>query len=165
MSKHSPLNSIAFQNHDHSICIDQALALAEQRCHQLHARLTPQRKRVLELIWQSHKPLGAYDLLEMLNQASQKRIAPATIYRALDFLQATGLVHRLASLNAFTGCCAHDSHADCCFFICEQCRRVIEMEGNEVASIIDKSARQANFSYQQLSLEVVGLCPDCRTDQ
>ena len=80
------MSSSAFKQHDHKHCIQEALDQAVLLCEQRGVRLTAIRKQVLELIWQNHKPLGAYDLLDMLS-SDQQRVAPPTVYRALDFLQ------------------------------------------------------------------------------
>jgi len=90
--------------HDHSRCVSHALAEAETICARQGLRLTALRKRVLELVWASHKPLGAYDILGVLSDEDGRRAAPPTVYRALDFLLENGLVHRIASLNAITDC-------------------------------------------------------------
>ena len=88
------------RGHDHADCLTQVLSNAETVCQQRGVRLTPQRRRVLEIVAGSHSPLGAYDILEQMDFAG-RRSAPITVYRALDFLIEQGLVHRLASLNAF----------------------------------------------------------------
>lgn len=95
--------ALPYRPHNHQACVNQALDDARHICQQHNARLTPTRQRVLELIWQSHRPLGAYDVLAQL-AAEGQNAAPPTVYRALDFLQQHGLVHRIASLNAFVGC-------------------------------------------------------------
>ena len=89
--------------HDHGHCLANALQYATAVCTERGARLTPVRQRVLEIIWQSHRPLGAYAILEVLS-AEGHSPAPPTVYRALEFLLTHGLVHRLSSLNAFVGC-------------------------------------------------------------
>ena len=89
--------------HDHRRCVANALDDAEAVCAERGARLTPVRRRVLEIIWQSHRPLGAYAILEVLSGEGHSP-APPTVYRALEFLLTHGLVHRLSSLNAFIGC-------------------------------------------------------------
>ncbi|NAT18288.1 Fur family transcriptional regulator, partial [Pseudomonas syringae pv. actinidifoliorum] len=100
-----PNTPLASRPHDHSHCVHSALAEAETLCTQQGLRLTTLRRRVLELVWQSHKPLGAYDILAVLSEEDGRRAAPPTVYRALDFSSwKNGLVHRIASLNAFTGC-------------------------------------------------------------
>ncbi|MCK5914330.1 MAG: transcriptional repressor, partial [Desulfuromusa sp.] len=89
------------EDHDHLSCIAAAMANAEQLCQHRGKRFTAIRRRVFELVWQQHKPIGAYEVLEKLQQDG--RAAPPTVYRALDFLLELGLVHRIASLNAFVG--------------------------------------------------------------
>ena len=101
---------LASRPHDHSHCVTHALGEAESLCTKSGVRLTDLRRRVLELVWQSHKPLGAYDILAVLSEQDGRRAAPPTVYRALDFLLENGLVHRIASLNAFIGC-NHPGHA------------------------------------------------------
>lgn len=157
--------NIAFQKHNHAICIENAMDIADQRCKDQGVRLTQLRRRVLELIWQSHKPLGAYDLLDMLSGASQKRIAPPTIYRALDFLQQQRLVHRIASLNAFIGCCASDPHLNSAFLICQQCEVAIELEQTAIQLAIEATGKHSGFSVISTAVEVVGLCPGCLEGQ
>ena len=92
---------LACHPHDHSHCVSDALRAADALCARSGARLTALRRRVLELVWQSHRPLGAYDILGVLSSEDGRRAAPPTVYRALDFLLEHGLIHRLASLNAY----------------------------------------------------------------
>jgi len=75
--------------HDHRECVRGAVVGAEQYCRAHHLRLTPLRRRVLELIWSDHQPVGAYTLLERLGSEG-RRPAPPTIYRALEFCWRTG---------------------------------------------------------------------------
>ena len=49
--------------HDHQRCVSKALRAADEVCAERGLRLTPTRKRVLELIWTRHAPIGAYDIL------------------------------------------------------------------------------------------------------
>src|SRR3546814_13298582 len=98
-----PITPLASRPHDHSHCVHTALSEADAICARQGLRLTALRKRVLELVWQSHRPLGAYDILAVLSEQDGRRAAPPTVYRALAFLLENGLVHRIASLNAFIG--------------------------------------------------------------
>ncbi|WP_298039458.1 transcriptional repressor [uncultured Desulfuromonas sp.] len=147
-------------DHDHAGCVAAALAAAESICRKNGTRLTRLRRRVLELVWQSHRPVGAYALLDMLRE--EGRAAPPTVYRALDFLQAHGLVHRLASLNAYVGCSRPGTLHTGQFLICGACHNLVEMDEAGVAAAIERSARAAGFQVQQQTVEIQGLCPDCR---
>ena len=89
--------------HDHQRCVSKALRTADEVCAERGLRLTPTRKRVLELVWMRHAPIGAYDILSQLSKEGRQD-APPTVYRALSFLMGAGLIHRLDTLNAYLGC-------------------------------------------------------------
>jgi len=151
------------EGHDHQQCIDQALAEAERLCAARGRRLTPLRRRVLELIWDSHQPVKAYDLLARL-QADSASAAPPTVYRALDFLMAERLVHRLASMNAYVGC-GHPGHRHTGqFLICRGCHAVAEMDDPDIESLLDSRARDLGFALVDQTIELEGLCPRCRRE-
>lgn len=153
---------LACSHHDHDHCISDAVTAARDLCTGRGVRLTDLRLQVLELIWQSHKPLGAYSLMEMLAKASTRRVAPPTVYRALDFLLEQGLIHRINVLNAFVGCPSpkhqHQNH----FLICRECGVAVEMDNPQLVKEIHQSAEEAGFSVQTQSLEVMGLCSTCQ---
>ncbi len=152
------------QGHNHRACQRDALARAESICAERGLRLTPLRRRVLELIWQAHKPQGAYDLLDKLGDSAGTK-APPTIYRALEWLCAEGFVHRIESLNAFIGCPAPDTPGDSHssqFFICEDCGTAAELRDPAVAKAIQQRARKLGFAVAEQTVEVRGRCPGCR---
>lgn len=158
-------DSLAFAaDHNHQQCIDQALAQAQQLCRERRQRLTPIRELVLRLIWQSHQPLGAYELLPALAEAGFNS-APPTVYRALEFLQQQGLVHRIASLNAFVGC-PHPEHPhQGSFLICRRCRSTYELESSAIHAALEQSAAELDFKVEQETIEVTGLCPNCQKQE
>lgn len=145
---------------DHQNCIDTAIATAEVLCQQRKQRFTAIRRRVLELVWQQHKPIGAYQVLEILQQDG--RTAPPTVYRALDFLQQLGLVHRIASLNAYIGCAHPGEPHDGQFLICESCKALAELDVPEINRAIAQSALDSGFETRRQTVEIMGLCPNCR---
>ena len=146
----------------HQACIEQALAAATELCNREGLRLTPTRKRVLELVWQSHRPLGAYEILAQLSEDEGKPAAPPTVYRALDFLLEHGLVHRLASLNAFIGCDRpHQTHQGH-FLICRLCRVAHELPHDDIDLAVEQAAASLGFAVEQQVVEVSGVCASCR---
>ncbi|NOQ42790.1 MAG: transcriptional repressor, partial [Desulfuromusa sp.] len=46
------------EDHDHRSCIARAISNAERVCQQRGQRFTAIRRRVFELVWQQHKPIG-----------------------------------------------------------------------------------------------------------
>lgn len=157
-----PSINLAFSpQHNHEVCIQQALEDATFLCTERGLRFTPIRKLVLQLIWQNHKPLGAYELLPALKAAGFNS-APPTVYRALDFLQEHGLIHRIALLNAFVGCSEPSKPHNCVFFICRQCKNVLELAEKSLFEPINNQACELNFLPEQQSVELLGICADCQ---
>ena len=148
-------------DHDHERCASAAIAHAEAQCAARAQRLTPMRRQVLEALLASHKPLGAYEIIECL--ADTDRPAPISIYRALDFLRENGLVHRIESRNAFVAC-VHDHGNDdlVVFLICERCGAVGEAPGGGAAEALKASARAAGFLPKSPLIEIPGICAHCR---
>jgi Fur family transcriptional regulator, zinc uptake regulator len=147
-------------NHDHTACIKRVLEQAKQLCVERGVQLTPIRYQVLELVWDSHKAVKAYDLLDNIKplQAAAK---PATIYRALDFLLEQGFIHRIESLNAFVGC-GHSGHShEQLMLICKQCHEVEERLAAEVMRALADEAQQAGFNVHSRAIEIHGICANC----
>ena len=153
---------LACRPHDHSHCVRDALAEAEALCARDGLRLTALRKRVLELVWASHKPLGAYDILGVLTEEDGRRAAPPTVYRALEFLLENGLVHRIASLNAFVGCNHPGEAHQGQFLICRACHAATELEQPAISRAIIDGAAGVGFVVEGQTVEVVGLCAGCK---
>jgi Fur family zinc uptake transcriptional regulator len=148
-------------DHDHAICIEDALAAAEAICSERGARLTDLRRRVLELVWTSHEPVGAYDILARLGGDGRKA-APPTVYRALDFLLDQGLVHRIESLNAFIGCPSPKAPHSGQFLLCTGCGTATEIADTGIQAALAGAAGRAGFRPAQVTLEVKGLCRHCQ---
>jgi Fur family transcriptional regulator, zinc uptake regulator len=147
-------------SHNHAKCLDDAVQKAEMLCNDVGARLTPIRKRVLELVWGSHKAVKAYDILQQLD-TKDGALAPPTVYRALDFLLEHGLVHKIESLNGFVGCTHPLNKHGCQFLICKKCGDVKEFCDDEVSKLIKQNTKQAGFIFSQHMLEVYGTCAYC----
>jgi Fur family zinc uptake transcriptional regulator len=141
--------------------ITARLARAEAACAERGVRLTDMRRDVLRLILQAGEPVGAYALLDGL-RALTGGGKPPTVYRALDFLLAQGLIHRVEKLNAFVGC--HDEaahHHAAQFLICKLCGRATEIENSAVADAIAQAAKAAGFLPTKATVEVEGICGTC----
>lgn len=149
--------------HDHQTCVAHAVAAATRVCERHGARLTELRRRVLELVWTSHQPMTAYELLDML-KADHRSAAPPTVYRALEFLLEQGLIHRIEALNAFIGCPDPERlHRGGCFLVCSQCRLVEEIRDNALLrEAMGAAAASRGFEASSSMIEMLGLCRACR---
>ena len=153
----------AFAPHDHHACAARALDEAEARVADEGGRLTPVRRRTLEILLESHRAMGAYDVLQRL-AADGFGHQPPVAYRALDFLVQHGLAHRLQRLNAFAACLhpGHD-HAPA-FLICRDCHKLAELPAAPVRDALAHLAEQTGFTVERATIEALGLCPACATE-
>ncbi|KAF0174317.1 MAG: Fur family transcriptional regulator zinc uptake regulator [Rhodobacteraceae bacterium] len=124
-------------------------------------RLTPVRRRVLEILLEAHRALGAYDVLTRL-AAEGFGNQPPVAYRALDFLEEQGLAHRIRRLNAFTACMhPGETHAPA-FLICRGCDAVAEAPAAPVLVALEAAAADTGFVIERSNIEALGLCPACQ---
>jgi len=149
-------------DHDHARCSSDAMAVAEAVCQTRGQRLTAIRRKVLAVLLGSHKPLGAYEIVDRLAPKGP-RPAPITAYRALEFLRENGLVHRIESRNAFIACVHTHAAGDLVvFLICENCGAVGEASSDAVATTLANAARSAGFAPKSPVIEITGVCVHCR---
>ena len=154
------MQTVGFGQHDHAACVGGGMKAAEDACAAQGLRPTKGRRRVLEILLQEHRAMGAYDILGMLSDegfASQ----PPVVYRALDFLVANGFVHKIQKLNAYIAC-AHpgDSHTPV-FLICKECETVAETAA-PLQSTLGEVANKIGFKIENTIVEAEGMCPTCR---
>lgn len=155
--------SASIDDHDHEQCIANAIRDAERVCTGNGVRLTTNRRKVLEILWGSHDVMGAYEILQTLQQ-SEPNTKPPTVYRALEFLLEQGLVHRIESSNAFTRCESPLEHATCQFLVCTECARVEELHSTELTELLGRRARDQGFEPTQHTIEVRGRCRRCQAN-
>ena len=148
-------------DHDHRLCQENAVSVAAELCRRRGARLTPLRQRVLELVWRSHAPVGAYEVLDWLRAEDGRSAAPPTVYRALEFLMQQRLIHRIESLNAFVGCVDPTRPHVAQYLICGTCGTVDELEDGAIAQAIQSKAEQRGFAIDRQTVEVHGRCARC----
>lgn len=140
--------------------VQAGLAAAEQRCQSTGDRLTDGRRSVLRQILASREPVGAYDILRRMH-ADGGSTKPPTVYRALEFLEALGLIHRVDSLKAYVACTGHDHRHHAAFFICGRCGLTIEREVPVSHDALAEAASENGFIVTDVVQEVKGLCGGC----
>lgn len=140
------------------------LEAAQAHCRALGGRLTAQRKEVLELLLLRGGSAKAYDLQDDM-RARHGRVAPSTVYRALEFLMAQHLVHRVDALNTFIACNAeHQAHHPL-LLVCSHCEAVTELQDDEACEIVLGRLRQADSGFLGSDIEVKGVCGKCRAQE
>jgi Fur family zinc uptake transcriptional regulator len=155
--------AFAEPGHDHTVCVDRALADAEDHCRRQGLQLTPTRRRVLEIICQRHEPAKAYDILDHLGKGG-RRAAPPTVYRALEFLLDASLIHRIDSLNAYVACAHPAREHSAQLLVCSRCEQVAEIEDEQIQAVLDRGASKHGFRIDPQTVEIRGRCPRCVSD-
>ena len=153
-------SALGFVPHDHALCVDQALEAADAHCAKAGLRLTPVRRKVLELLLQEHRALGAYAILDLLRDAGFGS-QPPVAYRALEFLCDHGFAHKIERLNAFIACTHPGQDHSPAFMICRKCDAVAETHALPSKSALGDAARAAGFQIEKTVVEAEGVCPDC----
>lgn len=151
---------LGFAHHDHEACVSGTLEAAETRCAAGGLRFTPVRRKVLEILLQEHRALGAYAILDRLREdgfGSQ----PPVAYRALDFLVLNGFAHKIERLNAFIACVHPSETHTPAFMICRLCDAVAEAQSSPARGALGDAARAIGFRIERTVVEAEGVCPDC----
>ena len=154
---------IATMAHAHLACSSQdlkgSLIEAETLCEQRGGRLTPLRKKVLQLLLESDGPAKAYDLLEHLGDDGAAK--PPSVYRSLDFLLEMGLAHKIESLNAYVAC-GHWKHGHAAvFLICDKCGMAGELHAHDSVKKLTQEVEGVNFKMRSAVIEIRGICERC----
>lgn len=153
--------ALGFEHHDHHRCKREALAAAEAHCAHHRLNFTPVRRRVLELLLEEHRALGAYEILDTLREEGLGA-QPPVAYRALDFLTKHGFAHKIERLNAFTAC-SHpgEAHAPVILF-CRVCEAVAEGVADPHRGNLERVAAETGFRIERTVTEAEGVCSNCQ---
>lgn len=166
MRKHaSAAHSTHAAGHDHGVCIEALLGRAHRSFEEQGLKLTSLRLQVLKEIAASHDAVGAYDVIDRVARRSGDKLAPISVYRAIDALQQAGLVHRLESRNAYFACHAqHLKSQRHMALVCETCARITEVPARTLYDSIETASRSRGFELKSAVAEGFGICAACRTD-
>ncbi len=140
--------------------VERALDDAVARCKADGLRMTSGRRKVLELLLREHRPLGAYEILDLMS-AEGERVGPPIAYRALQFLTENGFAHKIERLNAYIACAHPDQHHSPAFMICRKCHSVEETHLSPAKGALGAAAREAGFQIERTMVEAEGICPTC----
>lgn len=133
------------------------LAQAIKHCEDNGHRLTAPRMAVLRAVMLAGKPLGAYDIIAALPPGTK----PPTVYRALEFWEGEGFIHRIGSMGVYTACHAAHRHAGGQFMLCRSCGKAEEIHLCHMPAPLNEAASRAAFAVQRWNLEIHGICRDC----
>lgn len=137
------------------------MALAASLCDARGVRFTALRRQILGMLWEANRALGAYELIEAIRRESFRAVGPPTVYRALEFLMAQGLVSKIESRNAYAPCAHPERTHHCHFFVCASCGASAELEDDRIGRLLAEGAASLGFRVTRPVVEVEGICPRC----
>ena len=143
--------------------LTQMMERAEAAFELKDLRFTKLRQQVFGEIAATHSSIGAYEILARM-AGKGTRVAPISVYRAIDALLTAGVVHRLESKNAFFACRRADHTSTGrrpIFLSCEVCGAVGEVDGQDIFDAVDERARGTGFTPKIKFVEISGTCPRC----
>lgn len=147
--------------HPMPAAVSRQLDTAETLCLQRGKRLTPIRRKVLEILLRHRRSLKAYELLDEIRQ-EQAGAAPPTVYRALDFLVEEGLIHRLDAVNAWAACLDAAGQPHDLLVVCTRCGAVAELSDPELSRQLAHKVAGVGFVLAGHETELQALCAHCR---
>jgi Fur family zinc uptake transcriptional regulator len=137
---------------------------ASERCKASGAQLTPIRRDVLGLLYESENGLKAYDLLAKIKEL-RSNATPPTVYRALDFLIEQGLVHKIERINQFV-VCRHESHClPNLFLVCPRCGKVSDFHDHDLMKSLLAGLVSAGHRLVSPEVEIGAICPECSNSE
>lgn len=161
MSAVSPLKrSINTDCSEQNAAVDR-IALAMSFSAENEIKLSKNKREVLQLLWESDGPTGAYALIKALEQRHSRPIGPPTVYRALQFLVSHGLAARFESLNAYVPCLRSARDQGRAFFFCSNCGVTAQIDPPDLDKLLTRVAKEVGFRPSHKALKIKGICREC----
>lgn len=152
---------LGFEHHDHNACISANIDAVDSHCRAAGLQLTPARRRVMEILLEQHRAMGAYEILDVLrNEGIGSQ--PPVVYRALDFLMNNGFAHKIERTNSYTACMHVGTDHAPAFLICRACEGVVETKSELSKDVLGNAAKNTGFAIERVVIEAEGLCPKCQ---
>jgi len=139
----------------------QSIAAAERLCGDRGVRFTAMRRTVFAHLLRQALPQTAYAVLAALERQQGRKLSPPTVYRALDFLIAQQLIHKIESSSSYA-VCSHPGEAhQHLYLLCDHCGDWQELEASAALARLDAAAHTTGFVPERKVVELHGRCRRC----
>lgn len=126
-------------------------------------KLTPQRRSILdEIIKNEGSHLTTEEIYDLV-KVNCPEIGLATVYRTVQLLEEMGVLYKLDlddGCNRYELCDEDESHQHH-HLICQNCGKVIEVEGDLLEELEQVIEKKYNFKIKNHSLKFYGICDNC----
>jgi Fur family peroxide stress response transcriptional regulator len=125
-------------------------------------RLTPQRMAVLSILAESRDHPSAQDIYQQV-RSDFPMTSLATVYKTITLLREMGQVLELGYSHDSSRYDGRDPtpHPH---LVCVQCRKIVDWQSDALDSLSSQVSRESGYQVSGLRLDLLGLCPDCQTD-
>ncbi len=123
-------------------------------------RQTKQRKAILDVLENAEIPITAEDIYLKLKEKCID-ISLSTIYRNLEMLCKEGLVVKSYVMNEDKARFALPDKKN--YLICEKCGKIVIIDNCPFDKFKEELKEVHGFDITGHSVEVYGICPDCRS--
>ena len=129
-------------------------------------KITNPRKMLVSFLAKSDKVLSPYEMKALLKR-EKINADVVTIYRVLEVLESMSLVHKVQAFNGYVRCHTKKMERGAChhYLLCRSCRKVEEVEGENLSQLEKKIAQNCHFTIESHYLEFMGLCAACKKKQ
>lgn len=122
-------------------------------------RLTPQRRAILQILYDTRRHLSPSQVYELARQAVPG-VTEATVYRTLEFLAENGTVlpAHIGGGHLVYEIAGHDHH----HLICRDCGKVLSIDHTQLQRLYTDLEAATGFRLTGSHITFFGLCPDCQ---
>lgn len=130
-------------------------------CETIEIKMTSLRKSVLFILWNAEKPLKAYEILEKLLK-TKENATPPTVYRVLDYLVDSDVIHKIESIQSYKLCHEPEKHYPSeVLMVCDHCHQVKELYDGALHALVQKLSEEHHFHLGKDAIELRGSCEAC----
>lgn len=143
--------------------VRQVIRRFSQYLEQNNNRKTHERFAILEEIYRNQKHFDAETLYVQMKKSAY-RVSRATVYNTLEVLLDCGLIKKHHFGNNVSFYEKTHGFPEHYHIICSNCNSIQEFEEPSIEGLAQEHSQSKNFQLYELSLNLYGLCKECRKD-
>ncbi len=127
-------------------------------------KLTPQRLRIAETVFETHRHFTAEELYLLVKQR-EPLVGKVTVYRTLEHLVDSSMVEELSirkGISVYEHVAGHAHHDH---IICLDCGKIHELSSDRLERMKREEAEKLKWEVRSHTLKIEGFCPTCRAKE
>jgi Fur family ferric uptake transcriptional regulator len=141
--------------------LQEALEIFRRYLRERSLPVTTQREQVAEVLFAAGGHLSVEDIEQLLRKRGL-HVGKATIYRTLDLLAQSGMIHERDFGEGFRRYERAPGHPHHEHLICLRCGKVVEFANERLEKMKELIAAEYGFQHRHHRLEIYGVCRECQ---